>query len=325
MFSALVVEESDDGVRAEVRDADDEELPEGDVTIDVEFSGVNYKDALAIVDGRPVVRAFPLVPGIDLAGTVASSASPHWRPGDAVLLCGWGLGEERWGGLAERARVDGAWLTALPDGWTARDAMAAGTAGFSASLAAGILEPSVPRPGPVLVTGASGGVGSFAVMLLSAAGYDVVAATTTPDASAYLRDLGAVELVDTREIGADVRALGAQRWAGAVDNVGGDVLAGVISCTGAGGVVASVGNAGGMDLHTTVAPFILRGVSLAGVNSVRVPAPSRADAWQRLADRIPRARLRDVTERVGLDGAVDAAARVLSNRVTGRVVVDVRA
>jgi len=271
------------------------------------------------------VRAFPLVPGIDLAGTVASSASPHWRPGDAVLLCGWGLGEERWGGLAERARVDGAWLTALPDGWTARDAMAAGTAGFSASLAAGILEPSVPRPGPVLVTGASGGVGSFAVMLLSAAGYDVVAATTTPDASAYLRDLGAVELVDTREIGADVRALGAQRWAGAVDNVGGDVLAGVISCTGAGGVVASVGNAGGMDLHTTVAPFILRGVSLAGVNSVRVPAPSRADAWQRLADRIPRARLRDVTERVGLDGAVDAAARVLSNRVTGRVVVDVRA
>jgi acrylyl-CoA reductase (NADPH) len=325
MFSALVVDETDDGIRAAVRDADDSELPEGDVTVDVEWSTVNYKDALAIVNGKPVVRAFPLVPGIDFAGTVSESASPQWKAGDAVLLCGWGLGEERWGGLAQRARVDGSWLTALPDGWTTRDAMVVGTAGFTASLSAGVLERSVPTPGPVLVTGASGGVGTFAVMLLAGAGYEVIAATTTPDASGYLHDLGAREIVDTREIGADVRALGKQRWAGAVDSIGGSVLAGVISCTGADGVVAAVGNAGGMDLPTTVAPFILRGVSLVGVNSVRVPALTRVEAWRRLGDRVPRERLADVAEQIGLADAVEIAGRILANQVTGRVVVDVRA
>lgn len=325
MFAALVVDETDDGIHAGVRDADEQELPDGDVTVDVEWSSVNYKDALAIVRGKPVVRSFPIVPGIDLAGTVAESASPQWQPGDAVLLCGWGLGEERWGGLARRARVDGSWLTALPDGWTTRDAMAVGTAGFTASLTAGVLERSVPAPGPVLVTGASGGVGTFAVLLLSAAGYDVIAGTTTPDATDYLHDLGATEIVDTREIGTDVRPLAKPRWLGAVDNVGGAVLAGVISATGPDGVVAAVGNAGGMDLPTTVAPFILRGVSLVGVNSVRVPAATRTEAWRRIADRIDRERLGAVVEEIGLGDTIDTARRILANEVTGRVVVDVRA
>ena len=182
MFPALVVDEVDGALRVAVRDADEAELPEGDVTLDVEYSTLNYKDALAIVNGKPVVRSFPMVPGVDCAGTVAESSSPDWNVGDAVVMSGWGMGEERWGGLAQRARVDGAWLTAVPDGWTARDAMVVGTAGVTAALASAVIERAVAAPGPVVVTGASGGVGSFAVMLLAAAGYDVLAATTTPDA-----------------------------------------------------------------------------------------------------------------------------------------------
>ena len=324
-FPALVVDEVDGVLRAEVRDADDTELPEGDVTVDVEYSTLNYKDALAIVNGKPVVRSFPMVPGVDFAGTVAGSSSPEWAVGDRVVMSGWGMGEERWGGLAQRARVDGAWLTAVPDGWTSRDAMVVGTAGVTAALAAVAIERSVEAPGPVVVTGASGGVGSFSVMLLAAAGYDVLAATTTPDASAYLTALGATEIVDARELGTDVRALGKQRWAGAIDNVGGSVLAGVIASTNVDGTVVACGNAGGMDLPTSVAPFILRAVCLQGLQAVKVPAPTRRIAWQVLADRIPRARLDEVAEQVGLADAIDTAGRLLANQVTGRIVVDVRA
>jgi len=265
------------------------------------------------------------VPGIDLAGRVAASSTPAWNVGDAVVLNGWGVGEDRWGGLAARARVDGGWLVPVPDGWTARDTMVVGTAGYTAGLAVAAIEHGVAAPGPVLVTGASGGVGTFAVMLLAAGGHDVIAATTTPDASAYLTELGANEIVDSRDLGTDVRPLGKQRWAGAVDNVGGSVLAGVLSSTNAGGTVAACGNAGGMDLPTSVAPFILRGVSLLGIDSVRVPVPTRLEAWQMLSERIPRERLDAVAEEVDLAGAVDTARRLLANDVRGRVVVNVRA
>jgi acrylyl-CoA reductase (NADPH) len=325
MFSALMVSEAADGFEADVRDVDDGDLPDGDVTVDVEYSSINYKDALAIVNGKPVLRQFPMVPGIDLAGTVRASSSSEWSVGDKVVLDGWGIGEERWGGLAQRARVDGSWLVPVPDGWSTRDAMAVGTAGFTAALAVGALDDhGLAAPGPVLVTGASGGVGSFAIMLLAAGGVDVIAASRTPDAAPYLTALGAGEIIDSAELGTDVRALAKQRWWGAIDNVGGSVLAGVLSSTTAGGAVAACGNAGGMDLPTTVAPFILRGVRLLGIDSVRIPRAARLDAWAMLAARVPRERLADVTAEVGLAEAIPTAARLLANELTGRVVVDVR-
>src|SRR5215470_15040868 len=327
MFAALVGDETDGGYVAAVREVDDADLPDGDVTVDVEWSTVNYKDALAIANGRPVLRSFPMVPGIDFAGTVVESSSSEWNPGDPVVLNGWGVGEDRWGGLAQRARVDGRWLVAVPDGWSTRDAMVAGTAGYTAALAVVTFERhGIDRhAGPVLVTGASGGVGSFAVMLLAALGVEVLAGSSTPEASDYLRGLGASEIVDSRELGTDVRPLGSQRWNAAVDNVGGSVLAGVISATRYGGAIAACGNAGGMDLPTSVLPFILRGVSLLGIESVRMPRPDRIEAWTLLAERIPRARLADVAHEVGLAGAVETATRLLANQITGRVVVDVRA
>ena len=278
------------------------------------------------MNGKPVVRTFPMVPGIDFAGTVAESSAPAWKAGDAVVLNGWGVGEERWGGLATRARVDGSWLVATPAAFSARDAMVVGTAGYTAALAVRALEAGgvAPTSGSVVVTGASGGVGSFAVILLSSLGYDVIAATRTPGSSSYLTELGAKEIVDSDELGTDVRPLGKQRWAGAIDNVGGSVLAGVISATGYGGTVVACGNAGGMDLPTSVAPFILRGVSLVGIESVRAPAEARADAWALLAERTPRALLDAVGEEIGLGDVVPSARRLLANEITGRLVVDVR-
>ena len=326
-FRALVVDEVAPGAyAAAVRDVSDTELPEGDVTVDVDYSTLNYKDALGIVHGRPVLRRFPMVPGIDFAGTVTESTSSEWQPGDAVVLTGSGAGEERWGGLAQRARVDGESLVPLPADWTCRDVMVAGTAGFTAALAVAALERRGLRAGgrPVLVTGASGGVGSFAIMLLAAVGIEVIAGSTSPDASDYLTSLGAHEVIDSRELGADVRPLGKQRWWAAIDNVGGAVLAGVLSSTAANGAVAACGNAGGMDLPTTVAPFVLRGVSLLGINSVLVPRAERVEAWTLLCERIPRRRLADIVEEIRLDDAIDTAARLLANQVTGRVVVNVK-
>ena len=326
MVSAIVISESADGSAAAVAELDEAQLPEGDVTVDVEYSTVNYKDALAIVNGKPVVRSFPMVPGIDFAGTVAESTSDTWKPGDAVVLNGWGVGEERWGGLAQRARVDGSWLVATPAGFSTRDAMVVGTAGYTAALAIRALEARglVPASGPVVVTGASGGVGSFAIIVLASMGYDVIAATRTPGSSSYLTELGAKEIVDSDELGAEVRPLGKQRWAGAVDNVGGSVLAGVISSTSYGGSVIACGNAGGMDLPSSVAPFILRGVSLTGIESVRTPSDARVDAWNLLAERVPRSQLDAVGEEIALADAIPAARRLLANEITGRVVVDVR-
>ena len=326
-FRALVVDEATPGAyRAALRDVSDSELPDGDVTVDVEYSTVNYKDALAIVQGRPVLRRFPMVPGIDLAGTVVESGSSEWTPGDGVVLNGWGAGEDRWGGLAQRARVEGEWLAPLPGDWTSRDVMVAGTAGFTAALAVATLERRGLRDAgePVLVTGASGGVGTFAIMLLATVGVEVIAGSTTPDASDYLMGLGACEVIDSREIGTDVRPLDKQRWWGAIDNVGGSVLAGVLSSTKTSGAVAACGNAGGMDLPTTVAPFILRGVSLLGINAAMVPRRERLEAWSLLSERIPRARLAGVAEEVGLGDTIDTAVRLLANRVTGRVVVNVK-
>jgi acrylyl-CoA reductase (NADPH) len=326
MFRAVVIDESTDGVDAAVRELDESDLPEGDVTVDVEYSSLNYKDALAIVRGKPVVRTFPMVPGIDFAGTVLESSSDQWSAGDAVVLNGWGIGEERWGGLATRARVEGSWLVRPPAGYSTRDTMAVGTAGYTAALAvAALVRNGVdPTRGPVLVTGASGGVGSFAVTLLASMGYDVLAGTRSPDLSSYLTELGAREIVSTDDIGADVRPLSKQRWAAAVDNVGGAVLAGVLSATNAHGTVAACGNAGGMDLPSSVAPFILRGVTLVGIDSVRQPTEVRDEAWSLLSSHVPAATLDAVSEEVGLADAIPSAARLLANDVTGRIVVDVR-
>ena len=325
MFSAIVIDEAADGIDTSVREVDDTELPEGDVTIDVAYSTVNYKDALAMLRGKPVVRQFPMVPGIDAAGTVTASSHDNWNVGDEVVLNGWGVGEEHWGGLSQRARVDGAWLIPKPAALSARDCMVVGTAGYTAMLAVHALEQHGldPASGPVLVTGATGGVGSFAVVLLAAMGLDVIAATGKPDAAPYLTELGAKEIVDRDELGTDVRPLAKQRWAGAIDNVGGSVLAGVLSATSYGGTVIACGNAGGMDLPSSVAPFILRGISLVGIESVRTPIPVRVDAWNTLAERVPRALLDEVGHEVGLAEAVGVAGKLLGSDMTGRVVVDV--
>jgi acrylyl-CoA reductase (NADPH) len=322
---ALVISELESGVDTSVGDVDEADLPEGDVTVDVDYSTVNYKDALAIVRGRPVVRSFPMVPGIDFAGTVVSSSHADWGVGDPVVLNGWGVGEERWGGLAERARVDGDWLIRRPAELTARDCMVLGTAGYTAMLAVHALqrEGLDAGSGSVLVTGATGGVGSVAIAILASLGVDVIAATGKRE-EPYLTELGAKEVVDRDEIGADVRPLGKQRWAHAIDNVGGTVLAGVISSTAYGGTVVACGNAGGMDLPTTVAPFILRGVRLVGIESVRMPTAARIEAWDTLSARIPRELIDTVGREIALPDSVQVAESLLAGDMTGRVVVDVR-
>ncbi len=322
---ALVISEMEAGVETSVRDVDEAELPEGDVTVDVEYSTVNYKDALAILRGRPVVRSFPMVPGIDFAGTVVSSSHAAWAVGDPVVLNGWGVGEERWGGLAERVRVDGEWLIPKPAPLSARDCMVLGTAGYTAMLAVRALqrEGLDAGSGAVLVTGATGGVGSFAIAILASLGVDVIAATGKRE-EPYLRELGAKDIVDRDELGADVRPLSKQRWAHAIDNVGGNVLAGVLSSTAYGGTVVVCGNAGGMDLPTTVAPFILRGVRLVGIESVRAPIPVRVDAWDTLSTRVPCQLIETVGREIALAEAVATAEALLAGEMTGRVVVDVR-
>ena len=328
MFRALRVDRTEDGFQWAVVDLTDDDLPEGDVLVDVEYSTVNYKDGLAVTDTAPVLLNFPMVPGIDLAGTVSASDDPEVSVGQRVVVNGWGIGEETWGGFAQRARVRGGWTVLLPDGIGSAEAMAIGTAGYTAMLCVLALEDHdvTPEAGPVLVTGAAGGVGSVAVAVLAARGYEVHASTGRPEEADYLVGLGASEIVDRSELSeTGGRPLARARWAGAVDAVGSHTLANVLSQIRPEGCVAACGNAQGTDLTTTVFPFILRGVTLRGVHSVLVPRPRRLEAWRRLDEDLDRDLLASMTRTVGLDDMPAVAAEILAGRVRGRVVVDVHA
>ncbi len=329
MFSALLLSEPVErgaAPGAEVVELDDDALPEGDTVVDVEYSTVNYKDGLAITNRSPIVRDWPMVPGIDFAGRVASTSGSAVAEGARVVLNGWGVGETHWGGLAQRARVDGGWLVELPDSISTHDAMAIGTAGYTAMLCVLELEEHgvTPEQGPVLVTGAAGGVGSTAVAILDTLGFEVHASTGRPAEGDYLRGLGAAVIVDRAELSDPVsRPLDKGRWAGAVDAVGSHTLANVLASTLDNGCVAACGLAQGMDLSTSVAPFILRGVTLAGVNSVSVPLARRQLCWQRLASDLPLDRLASMITGVGLADVPAVAEQILAGEVRGRVVVDV--
>jgi acrylyl-CoA reductase (NADPH) len=326
MPRAILLEKTDDAVTAEVRELAEDEFPDGDVTVTVEYSTVNYKDGLAVTNRSPVVRSWPLVPGIDLAGTVRDSRVEGWAPGDRVTVNGWLLGEQHWGGLAELCRVRAGWLTRLPEGIDTRQAAAIGTAGYTAMLCVLALEEHglTPGAGPVVVTGAAGGVGSVAVAVLARLGHHVVASTGRPEEAGYLTALGAAEIIERAELAEpNPRPLQRARWAGAVDAVGSHTLANVLAQTVPDGCVAACGLAGGMDLPTSVAPFILRGVTLAGVNSVEVDPARRDLAWGRLASDLDPGLLDSMTTEVGLADALGVAAEIVDGRVRGRVVVDV--
>ena len=326
-FRAILIEKDDQGYRAGLQDLDDSALPEGNVTVRVAYSTLNYKDGLAITGKSPVVRKFPMVPGVDLVGTVEDSADPDWRVGDQVVLNGWGVGETHWGGLAQRARLKGEWLVPLPEAFTPEQAMAIGTAGYTAMLCVMALERHGVRPdqGEVVVTGAAGGVGSVAVALLAKLGYTVAAVTGRPQEADYLKGLGAGTVLDRAELSAPGKPLAKERWAGAVDTVGSHTLANVCAQTKYRGTVAACGLAGGMDFPSTVAPFILRGVTLAGIDSVMCPRAERLLAWQRLAKDLDPTKLAAITHTIGLSQALEAGAQVLAGQVRGRVVVDVNA
>ncbi|MEO8312423.1 MAG: MDR family oxidoreductase [Caldimonas sp.] len=323
MFKALMLEKDEGGFRASVREVDEAGLPEGDVTVRVEYSTLNYKDALAITNKSPIVRSWPMVAGIDGAGTVLASSHPAWRAGDTVVHNGWGVGETRWGCLGERARLKGDWLVPLPSSLSARQAMAIGTAGYTAMLAVLALEKHGvgPGDGSVLVTGATGGVGSVAIALLAQRGYQVAAATGRPQEEAYLRELGASEIVARGELSSPGKPLQKERWAAAIDAVGSHTLVNALAQTRYGGIVAACGLAQGFDLPATVMPFILRGVTLAGIDSVMAPLGQRQEAWHRLAADLDARALDLITEEVGLDGAIAKAGALLAGGVRGRVVV----
>jgi len=327
LFNAILLEKSETAVNARVASLADEALPAGDVTVRVAYSTLNYKDGLAITNRAPVVRKWPMVPGIDFAGTVEASAHPDWKPGDAVVLNGWGVGETHWGGLAQMARVSGDWLIALPAKLAAREAMAIGTAGYTAMLAAMALERhGVDKSqGEILVTGASGGVGSIAIAILSGWGYTVVASTGKLDETDYLKSLGASEVIDRATLASPGKPLGKERWAGVIDSVGSHTLANACATTKYGGVVAACGLAQGMDFPASVAPFILRGVTLAGIDSVYAPKARRIEAWKKLALDLDRAKLASVTREVGLAEAIATAGELMAGKMRGRVVVNVNA
>jgi len=325
VFQAILIEKDEQGYRATQQAIDDSLLPAGDVTVRVAASTLNYKDGLAITGQSPVVRTFPLVPGIDLAGTVESSTHPAWQPGDQVILNGWGVGETHSGGLAERARLKGDWLVPLPAAFTPEQAMAIGTAGYTAMLCVLALERHgvTPDKGEIVVTGAAGGVGSVAVALLARLGYTVVAVTGRASEAPYLKELGASEVLDRSAFNAPGKPLAKERWAGAVDTVGSHTLANVCASTRYGGVVTACGLAGGFDLPATVMPFILRGVTLAGVDSVMAPRALRLQAWERLARDLDPAKLGLMTRTIGLDEVIPTARQLLDGQVRGRVVVKI--
>ncbi len=326
MFTGILVTKDDAGYRAALQQIDDTHLGDGDVTVRVEWSTLNYKDGLALTGASPVVRRFPLVPGIDFAGTVTHSTHPAWKLGDKVVLNGWGVGETHSGGLAQQARVPGDWLVALPPAFTTSQAMAIGTAGYTAMLCVLALEKHgiCPHDGEILVTGANGGVGSVAIALLAKLGYTVVASTGRPAEAGYLRALGATSILDRAELSTPGKPLGKERWAGVVDAVGSHTLANACATTQRGGAVAACGLAGGMDFPASVAPFILRGITLYGIDSVMCPLPLRQQAWQRLAQDLDATKLEAMVREIGLDAAVATGAELLKGSVRGRVVVDVQ-
>ena len=325
MFKAIRIDKAEKGTTAALVQFDEADLMEGDVTVRVEWSTLNYKDGLAVTGKAPVVRRCPMIAGIDFAGTVEQSSHPRWKAGDRVICNGWGLGETHLGAYAEKARVKGDWLVALPDGISARDAMAIGTAGYTAMLAVLALEHHglAPSQGPVVVTGAAGGVGSVAISILSKLGYHVIASTGRVSEAGYLRDLGAAEVIDRNELSGAAKPLAKERWAGGVDSVGSTTLANLLSMTSYRGAIAACGLAAGMDLPTSVAPFILRGVCLLGIDSVMCPIGLREIAWKRLGTDLEAGKLSEITHEIGLNGVIEAGARILAGQVRGRIVVKI--
>src|SRR5579885_304568 len=324
-FKAIVIEKTEGGTRAALTDFDEANLMDGDVTVRVEYSTLNYKDGLAITGKAPVVRRFPMIAGIDFAGTVENSAHPAWKAGDKVILNGWGCGETHLGAYAEKARVKGDWLVALPAAMSARDAMAIGTAGYTAMLCVMALERHGLKAdqGPLVVTGAAGGVGSVAIALLAKRGFTVHAVTGRPAEADYLKGLGAAEIIERKELAGPPKPLAKERWAGGVDAVGSTTLANVLSMTRYGEAVAACGLAGGMDLPASVAPFILRGVCLYGIDSVMCPLPTRKEAWERLETDLDRQKLAAMTREIGLAEVLEAAPEILAGHVRGRIVVKI--
>lgn len=326
MFRGILIDKDEHGYHARLQEIDEALLPAGDVTVRVSHSTLNYKDALALTGQSPIVRSFPMVPGIDLAGTVDTSDSPAFKTGDAVLLNGWGVGESHWGGLAETARVKADWLIPIPEAFTPVQAMTIGTAGYTAMLSVLALERHgvAPSDGEVLVTGANGGVGSFAIALLGRLGYQVVASTGRPDEAEYLTRLGAARIIDRHSLSEPGRPLAREQWAAAIDSVGSHTLANVCAGIRYRGIVAACGLAQGMEFPGSVAPFILRGVTLAGIDSVTRPREDRLEAWGRLATDLDPALLPLISREIGLNEVINVAPLLLAGQVRGRVVVDVR-
>jgi acrylyl-CoA reductase (NADPH) len=324
-FKAIRIDKAEKGTTAALTQFDEAELMEGDVTVAVEWSTLNYKDGLAVTGKAPVVRRFPMIAGIDFAGTVEQSSHPQWKAGDKVVCTGWGLGETHLGSYAEKARVKGDWLVRLPDGMSTREAMAIGTAGFTAMLAVLALEKQglSPKSGPMVVTGAAGGVGSVAIAVLAKLGYHVIASTGRQSEAPYLKSLGAAEVIDRNELSGPAKPLAKERWAGGVDSVGSTTLANLLSMTKYGGAIAACGLAAGMDLPSSVAPFILRGACLLGIDSVMCPLAPRKAAWERLARDLDRSKLSEITHEIGLDQVIDWGPKILAGQVRGRIVVKI--
>ena len=324
-FRAIRIDKADKGTTAALTQFDEAELMEGDVTVRVEWSTLNYKDGLALTGKAPVVRRFPMIAGIDFAGTVEQSSNPQWKAGDRVVCTGWGMGETFLGAYAEKARVKGDWLVRCPEGMSARDAMAIGTAGFTAMLAVMALEKHgvTPQSGPVVVTGAAGGVGSVATAVLAKLGYHVIASTGRASEAEYLKGIGATDVIDRSELSGPGKPLAKERWAGGVDSVGSTTLANLLSMTTYGGAIAACGLAAGMDLPSSVAPFILRGVCLLGIDSVICPLEARKAAWNRLASDLEPKKLAGITQEIGLDQVIGVAPQILAGQVRGRVVVKI--
>ena len=325
MFKGILIEKDEQGYRSTMKDIDDSMLPEGDVTIKVTYSTLNYKDALAITGKGPVVRSFPMIPGIDLVGIVEESKNEKFKVGDNVLLNGYGVGETHCGGLAEKARLKSEWLIPLPTAFSPRQAMSIGTAGYTAMLCVIALEKNgiTPDKGEILVTGANGGVGSFAINILAKLGYTVVASTGRVEESEYLKKLGATEIIDRASLSEPGRPLAKERWAAAIDSAGSHTLANVCASLKYGGVVAACGLAQGMDLPTTVMPFILRGITLAGIDSVMRPIADRIEAWDRLATILEAGVFDDIAKEISLEETIETAEKLIAGKVRGRVVVNI--